>query len=82
MYFYDSICKFKRLKLHRIKINGYNASIYKMYSTCVCVSKFHRTLSFFKIPYTNVGTGNHRNKMSSIKYTVIMCQFETSIKQQ
>lgn len=78
MYFYDSICKFKRLKLHRIKINGYNASTFKMYS--ICVSKFHRTLSFFNnILYTKIG--NHRNKISS-KYTVIMCQFETSVKQQ
>lgn len=33
----------------------------------------------FIIPYTNIG--NHRNKISSI-ITVIMCQFDTSIKQQ
>lgn len=54
------------------------------HSKCIsiCVSKFHRTLSFFNnILYTKIG--NHRNKISS-KYTVIMnmCQFETSIKQQ
>lgn len=33
----------------------------------------------FIIPYTNIG--NHRNKISS-NITVIMCQFDTSIKQQ
>lgn len=60
--FYDLICKFKYLKIYRIKINGYNVFIFKIYS--ICVFKFYdRIILFFNnIFYINIS--NYRNKIS------------------